>query len=89
MTTSRLRDMMKGSESKSFSIGGHAMGVRYEKLFQLLAERNMTTRELQKLASFSGNITTRMKRNEYISLESIEKICRSLQCRVDDILEFD
>ncbi len=49
------------------------MGVCYEKLFQLLADRNMTTRELQKLANFSGNITTRMKRNEYISLESIEK----------------
>lgn len=65
------------------------MGVRYEKLFQLLEERNMTTRELQKLASFSGNITTRMRRNEYISLESVEKICRTLQCRVDDILEFD
>ncbi len=65
------------------------MGVRYEKLFNLLSERNMTTIELQKQANFSGNITTRMKRNEYISLESIEKICRTLHCCVDDILEFD
>lgn len=65
------------------------MGVRYEKLFHLLDERNMTTRELEKQASFSGNITTRMRRNEYISLESIEKICKTLNCRVDDILEFN
>lgn len=65
------------------------MGVKYDKLFQLLIDRNMTTIELQKQANFSGNITTRMKRNEYISLESIEKICRTLSCRVDDILEFD
>ena len=65
------------------------MGVRYEKLFQLLDERKMTTRELEKQANFSGNITTRMRRNEYISLESIEKICRTLNCRVDDILEFE
>ncbi|MBD8003769.1 helix-turn-helix domain-containing protein [Bacillus norwichensis] len=65
------------------------MGVRYEKLFHLLHERNMTTRELEKQAGYSGNITTRMRRNEYISLESVEKICLTLGCRVDDILEFD
>lgn len=65
------------------------MGVRYEKLFHLLDERNMTTRELEKQAKFSGNITTRMRRNEYISLESVEKICKTLNCRVDDILEFN
>lgn len=65
------------------------MGVRYEKLFKLLAEKNMTTRELEKQANFSGNITTRMRRNEYISLESIEKISLTLGCCVDDILEFE
>lgn len=65
------------------------MGVRYEKLFQLLDERKITTRELEKKAKFSGNITTRMRRNEYISLESIEKICQTLDCYVDDILEFE
>lgn len=64
------------------------MGVRYEKLFKLLAEKNMTTRELEKQANFSGNITTRMRRNEYISLESVEKICVTLNCCVDDLLEF-
>lgn len=65
------------------------MGVSYEKLFHLLDERNMTTRELEKQAGFSGNITTRMRRNEYISLESIEKICSTLNCRVHDILDFE
>ena len=65
------------------------MGVRYEKLFHLLHERNMTTRKLEKQAGYSGNITTRMRRNEYISLESVEKICLTLDCRVDDILEFE
>jgi len=64
------------------------MGVRYEKLFHLLDERNITTRELEKQTGYSGNITTRMRRNEYISLESIEKICKALNCHVDDILEF-
>ncbi len=65
------------------------MGVNYDKLFKLLNEQNMTTVDLQEKANFSGNITTRMRRNEYISLESIEKICRTLSCQVNDILDFE
>lgn len=40
------------------------------------------------MAGFSGNIMTRMKREQYISLESVEKICKVLDCKVDDVLEF-
>jgi len=31
---------------------------------------------------------TQIKRRKYISLDSIERICRALDCSVDDILEF-
>ena len=48
----------------------------------------MTTSQLQQKAGFSANITTRMKRNGYLSLETIESICRVMNCGVDDILEF-
>ena len=41
-----------------------------------------------KEANFSANVITRLKRNNYISLESIENICRVMDCGVDDILEF-
>lgn len=71
------------------SKGGNEMGVRYDRLFKLLDDKNMSTRELEKQANFSGNITTRMRRNEYISLESVEKICVTLNCCVDDLLEFE
>lgn len=40
------------------------------------------------MAGVSANIITRIKRNEYVSMESIEKICRTLNCGVDDILDF-
>ena len=36
----------------------------------------------------SANIITRLKKDEYISLESIERICTALDCGVDEILEF-
>jgi len=64
------------------------MAVRYNKLFKLLIDKEMTNAELAEKAGFSANIITRLKRNGYVSLESIEKICNVLNCGVDDILEF-
>lgn len=64
------------------------MAVSYKKLFHLLIEKNMANSQLQQEAGFSANIITRLKRGGYISLESVESICRVLNCGVDDILEF-
>ena len=64
------------------------MAVSYKKLFHLLVDRDMTAAQLQQQAGYSANITTRLKKNAYISLESVEKICRALNCKEDDIVEF-
>ena len=64
------------------------MAVSYKKLFHLLIDKGMTNAELMEKGGFSANIITRLKRNNYVSLDSIEKICRVLNCGVDDILEF-
>ena len=64
------------------------MAVTYKKLFHMLIDRNLTPAQLQQQAGYSANISTRLRRDTYISLESIEKICRVLDCKVDDIVEF-
>lgn len=64
------------------------MAVKYDKLFKILKKNEMRDIELQRAAGFSGNIMTRIRRNEYVSLESIEKICQVLKCKVDDIVTF-
>lgn len=64
------------------------MAVTYKKLFHLLIDRGITTSQLSDKAGFSANILTRLRRDQYVSLESIEKICLTLNCNVDDILEF-
>ena len=64
------------------------MAVSYKKLFHMLIEKDMTTAQLQQKAGFSANIITRMKRNGYLSLDTIASICRVMDCGVDDILEF-
>ncbi len=64
------------------------MAVSYKKLFHLLIDKGMTNAELMEKGGFSANIITRLKRNNYVALDSIERICCALDCGVDDILEF-
>ena len=64
------------------------MSLEYSKLWDILKNRNMKKIELQKAAKISGNILARLGNNEYVSMETIEKICRTLDCSADDILQF-
>ncbi|MGX8773508.1 MAG: helix-turn-helix domain-containing protein [Bacillota bacterium] len=64
------------------------MAVSYKKLFHLLVDRDMSPADLMREAGFSGNIIMRLRRNEYISLQSIESICRVLNCGPQDVVDF-
>ena len=64
------------------------MAVSYKKLFHMLIDRDMSAAQLQKEAGYSANISTRLRKDIYISLESVEKICNVLNCKIDDIVEF-
>ena len=64
------------------------MSVEYIRLFERMEAGKISGAELAKKAGVSGNIMTRIRRNQYVSLESIEKICNALECKIDDIVEF-
>ena len=64
------------------------MAVSYKRLFHLMIDKGMTNAELIEKGGFSANIITRLKRDNYVALDSIEKICYALDCGVDYILEF-
>ena len=59
------------------------MAICYDKLFHLMIDKKITNAQLKDISGVSANIITRLKRNEYVSLESVEKICKSLECGVD------
>ncbi len=64
------------------------MSVSYNRLFHLMVDKKMSNSQLVQEAGISFNIISRIKRDEYISLESAEKICNALNCRIEDVLEF-
>ena len=64
------------------------MAVSYKKLLHMLIDKDMSIAELQRQAGYSANISTRLRNDTYISLESVEKICRVLNCKMDEIIDF-
>ena len=61
--------------------------ISYKPLFRLLLERDMTKTQLREAAGFSSATLAKMSKGEYISLETIENICKYLDCKIEDIIE--
>lgn len=49
------------------------MAICYDKLFHLMIDRKISNVQLKNMAGISANVITRLKREEYVSIESIEK----------------
>ena len=56
--------------------------------WKMLIDKTMKRIEMQYLTGISGNILARMGKNQYVSMETIEKICKKLDCTVDEMMEF-
>lgn len=63
------------------------MDVCYNKLFKLLIDKNMKKTEFSKVAGISANTLAKLSKNDYVSMEVLVKICRTLQCTPNDIME--
>ena len=64
------------------------MPVSYDKLWKLLIDRKMNRTDLRETAGISFNIIAKMGKNEFVSMESLMKICATLNCNVGDVMDF-
>lgn len=63
------------------------MAINYNKLWKKLIDKNLTKTQLRYISGISTNVLAKLGKNEYVSMESIEKICVALGCEIGDILE--
>lgn len=64
------------------------MAVSYKKLWKILIDRDMMKKDLCEQAGLSTYTMSKMKREENVTIDTLEKICRALNCPIQDILEF-
>lgn len=63
------------------------MDVRYNKLFKLLIDKGIKKTDLRKMTGISPNTLTKLSNNEFVSMEVLVKVCRSLNCDFGDVIE--
>ena len=65
------------------------MAFKYDKLFELLKERGITTYKIRKDNLISQAALTKMKSGEgNIDTRTLERLCSFLKCQPGDIMEF-
>ena len=62
------------------------MSITYDRLWKLLVDKNMNRTALQKEAGISANVLAKMGKGKTVSLESIVKICETLDCDIADVV---
>ena len=64
------------------------MVISYDNLWKLLIDKKMNKTDLKDKAGITYNIIARLGKGESVSMESLYKICKCLQCNIGDIMEF-
>lgn len=64
------------------------MPVSYDRLWKMLIDKKMNRTDLKESSGISFNVLAKMGKNEFISMESLMKICTTLKCNIGDIVDF-
>ena len=64
------------------------MAISYNKLWKLLIDKKMSAAELRKAADIASNTLTRMKRDQEVTMQVLERICNVLQADFGEIVEY-
>lgn len=64
------------------------MPISYEKLFTLMKEKGLTTYRIRKEKIISENALTSMRAGRSVTMDTIARLCKVLECQPGDILEY-
>jgi len=63
------------------------MAVSYDKLWKLLIDKKMNRTALKEAAGISFNVLAKMGKGEAVSMESMLKVCKALNCDISEVME--
>lgn len=65
----------------------HMMTISYNKLWKLMIDKNINKTKLREEAGISSNAMAKLGKNESVQLEVLAKICKTLDCNIEDACE--
>ena len=61
--------------------------VTYQRLWKTLEQKKIRKHDLMELAGISSTTLTKLNKNEIVALTVLVKICKALDCRIEEIVE--
>ena len=63
------------------------MAVSYKKLWRLLIDKDMKKKDLRIATGMTTTALAKLGKNEHVNTEILAKICKVLECNIEDIVE--
>ena len=64
------------------------MAVSYKRLWKLLSDKDMKKSDLERESGITHYALGQLTRGKDVSTDVLRKICETLDCAIDDIMEF-
>ena len=64
------------------------MAISYNRLWKRLIDHDLSKTDMMHRANISTNVLARLGKGAPVSMESMEKICKVLNCNIGDVMEF-
>ena len=64
------------------------MAISYNLLWKKLIDLGLSKTDMMRRAKISTNVLARLSKGEPISMDSMGKICKVLNCNIGDVMEF-
>lgn len=65
------------------------MEINYDKLWKLMIDKKINKTQLSEKAGITTNEMAKMGKDEMVKMETLIKICKVLECKLDDIVEME
>ena len=61
--------------------------VTYQRLWDTLKKKKIRKHDLMEMADISSTTLTKLNKDEIVALTVLVKICKALDCQIEDVVE--
>lgn len=65
------------------------MSVSYKKLWKRMIDLDLDAPTVQDMTKIAPSTFSKMRKNEYVSMDVLVRLCRELHCQISDIVEVE
>lgn len=69
-------------------MGLELMSFRYKPLWKLLIDNDMSKTQLKEVLGLSPSTLAKLSKDENVSMEVLDRICKHFNCKLEDIVEY-